>query len=174
MNTLFKESDVFIKNRPTNLSETQKANLYHELAQEVYDYKWSNGDIDSICQDLQNLNLDKTGYKLAKDLENNGTEAYDFTYDFIIWLNNIEFCFDDELTRIIKQWVTVFDIKPKFKVGDKLLLTDDLTHDFKKGDSIYIKRYDDRKAIYYIAKKKHTISREFPLEKIEAKAVINH
>ena len=64
---LFKDSEVFVKERPIKLSEKQEAEIWQKLAKEVIDNGWSDDDIDTIIEDLQSLSISDSGYEMAKD-----------------------------------------------------------------------------------------------------------
>lgn len=86
---LFKDSETFIKERPTKLSEKQEAEIWQKLAKEVIDNGWSDDDIDTIIEDLQNLSMYYSGYEMAKDLEGFSSNGnYDIDTSFTKILND--------------------------------------------------------------------------------------
>ena len=62
-NLLFQDSDVFTKERPIELSHSQKESVYKKLAKEIIDNDWSDDNIEDIIFDLKSLSFSNSGYE---------------------------------------------------------------------------------------------------------------
>lgn len=139
MSTLFKDSDVFVKQRPTDITSQQKKEFYHKMAQEIIDCKWSNSHISVIAEDLRLLSLRDNGYEMAKELDDyRASGNYSIDTSFCEWLDGLRSEYDDILEHNIRQWVKAHNIKPKWLVGFCLKVTSSKFLSFKQGEYIYI------------------------------------
>lgn len=120
---LFKDSEVFVKERPSKLSEKQETEIWQNLAKEVVNNGWSDDDIDTIIEDLQSLSMSDSGYEMAKDLDGfSANGSYDIDTSFIEWLDMLDSDFDNARRENVKRWVKAHDIKPKYKIGTQLVV----------------------------------------------------
>src|SRR3989304_6105776 len=123
MKKLFKDLEVFTEKRPEKLTEKQENEIWEKLAKEVIEGGWSNDNIDVIIEDLKNLSMSDSGYEMAKDLEGFVAKGnYKFDTSFIEWLDMLYSDFYDTKSKIIKEWVKVCNIKPKYKKDTKLIV----------------------------------------------------
>ena len=84
-NLLFQDSDVFTKERPIELSHSQKESVYKKLAKEIIDNDWSDDNIEDIILDLKSLSFSNSGYEKAKELESfNAKCSYSIDTEFIL------------------------------------------------------------------------------------------
>lgn len=152
MYTLFPDSEVFQKERPTKITNAQKIAFYKKLAKEIRKSKWSSSPEDDIVEDLESLYpFNGNGYELAKKLENYGKKAvYSIDTDLCEWLE----CIDSEYREIIKsnvkQWVKAHNPQPKFKIGSLLLITEKINFQLPVGKNVYITGINDKEAYYLI------------------------
>lgn len=154
---LFKDSETFIKERPTKLSEKQEAEIWQKLAKEVVDNGWSGDDIDTIIEDLQNLSRYDSGYEMAKDLEcfiSNGN--YDIDTSFIEWLDMLDSDFDDARRENVKRWVKAHSIKPKYEIGTQLVVKEHFTRspELQVGKVIFVNGFYENEAKYCVSNEK--------------------
>ena len=68
METLFKDSETFQKERPTKLTDKQSDELFKKLSKEVIENGWSKNDAGIIAKDLSELKYCNSGYERAKEL----------------------------------------------------------------------------------------------------------
>jgi len=154
---LFKDSEVFVKERPSKLSEKQEAEIWQNLAKEVIDNGWSDDDIDDIIEDLQNLSKSDSGYEMAKDLEGyNSKASYDIDTSFIEWLDMLDSDFDDKRRENVKRWVKAHDIKPKYEIGTQLVVKECFSRspELQVGKVIFINGYYENEAKYCVSNDK--------------------
>lgn len=154
---LFKDSETFIKERPTKLSEKQETEIWQKLAKEVIDNGWSDDDIDTIIEDLQNLSMSDSGYEMAKDLEGFSSNAdYYIDTSFIEWLDMLDSDFDDARRENVKRWVKAHDIKPKYDIGTKLVVKEHFTRspELQVGKVIFVNGYYEKEAMYSVSNEK--------------------
>ena len=154
---LFKDSETFIKERPTKLSEKQEAEIWQKLAKEVVDNGWSDDDIDTIIEDLQNLSMYDSGYEMAKDLEGFSSNGnYDIDTSFIEWLDMLDSDFDDARRENVKRWVKAHDIKPKYEKGTQLVVKERFTRspELQVGKVIFVNGYYENEAKYCVSNEK--------------------
>lgn len=148
---LFTDSEVYQKERPTKITEQQALDFYKEQAQEILDNNWSKSDIDTIVEDLSEINYDDSGYEIAKSLEDWNRKAYyDFPIDFIEFLDNLGHQKGRILANNIKDWVKAHGIKPKLSKGQKLLIEKDLNYKQKKGLVVFVNGFNENEAYYMI------------------------
>lgn len=154
---LFKDSETFIKERPTKLSEKQETEIWQKLAKEVIDNGWSDDDIETIIEDLQSLSMSDSGYEMAKDLEGfRANGSYDIDTSFIEWLDMLNSDFDDARRENVERWVKAHDIKPKYKLGTQLVVKEHFTRipELQVGNVIFVNRYYENEAKYCVSNEK--------------------
>lgn len=154
---LFKDSEVFVKERPIKLSEKQEAEIWHKLAKEVIDNGWSDDDIDTIIEDLQSLSMSDSGYEMAKDLEGfRANGSYYIDTSFIEWLDMLDSDFDDARRENVKRWVKAHDIKPKYEKGTQLVVKEHFTRspELQVGKVIFVNGYYENEAKYCVSNEK--------------------
>lgn len=154
--SLFKDSEGFVKERPMQLSENKNTEIWKKLAKQVISNGWSDDDIDTIIDDLRNLSIYDSGYKMAKDLE--GLRAcYDIDTSFIEWLDMLDSYFDEARRENVKRWVKAHGIKPKYEKGTKLVVKEHFTTIspfLQIGKVIFINGYFEHEAKYYVSNEK--------------------
>lgn len=117
---LFKDSEMFMKQRPNFVTEQQKEKWYEQNAREIIVNGWSDAEIDDIVCDLKGVSLHDSGYEIAKHLEYNGCD-YEIETEFIEFLDGLGWEFDSLKRQNLVAWVKATNPKPKFKVGDRLI-----------------------------------------------------
>jgi len=156
---LFKDSEVFVKERPIKLSEKQEIEIWQKLAKEVIDNGWSDDDIDTIIKDLQGLSMSDSdsGYEMAKDLEGwSANGNYDIDTSFIEWLDMLDSNFDDAIRENVKRWVKAHHIKPKYEIGTQLVVKEHFTRspELQVGKVIFVNGYYENEAKYCVSNEK--------------------
>lgn len=156
---LFPDSETFVKERPTKLSEKQETEIWQKLAKEVIDNGWSDDDIDTIIEDLQNLSMSDSGYEMAKDLEGfRANGSYDIDTSFIEWLDMLYSDFSDANRENVKRWVKAHNIKPKYEIGTQLVVKEHFTRspELQVGKVIYVNGYYENEAKYCVSNEKES------------------
>lgn len=154
---LFKDSEDFVKERPSKLSEKQETEIWNKLAKEVIDNGWSDDDIDTIIEDLQGLSMSYSGYEMAKDLEGfSANGSYDIDTSFIEWLDMLDSDFDDARRENVKRWVKAHDIKPKYEIGTQLVVNERFSRspELQVGKIIFVNGYYENEAKYCVSNDK--------------------
>lgn len=168
---LFKDSEMFVKERPDKLTEKQEAEIWHKLAKEVIDNKWSNEDINVIIEDLQKLSMSDSGYEMAKDLEGFGSNGnYNIDTSFIEWLDMLYSDFDDAKRENVKRWIKAHNIKPKYNEGTQLIIKEAISRnpELQIGKVIFVNGFYENEAKYCVSNKKDSESNVLIVyEKIE-------
>jgi len=169
MEKLFKEKEIFQKERPVKLTDSQKKEFYLKLAEEVIKNNWSTDDEEAIAEDLSNLSFYDNGYEMAKELEGCHSDAYyDIDPSFCEWLDDIEHLYRREVDENVKVWVKAHEIKPKYSKGTKLNVLMDFSQSFKRGDVIYITGIYENTALYVLhSDPDHKGGVLIPFEKVE-------
>lgn len=150
---LFKDSEMFIKDRPNKLTKKQESDIYKKLAKEIVDNCWSDDDIETIIEDLEKLSMSDSGYEMAKQLEGFSSNAsYDIDTSFIEWLDSFSCEFEDVKRKNVQQWVLAHNIKPKLEKGTKLVVVNDFTRssELKQGSIVYINGFHEKEAKYLV------------------------
>lgn len=154
---LIKDSETFIKERPTKLSEKQETEIWQKLAKEVIDNGWSDDDIDTIIEDLQNLSMYDSGYEMAKDLEGFSSNGnYYINTSFIEWLDMLDSDFEDARRENVKRWVKALSIKPKYEIGTQLVVKEHFTRspELQVRKVIVVNGYYEKEAKYCVSNEK--------------------
>ena len=159
MEALFQDSEVFVRERPTQPTEKQLAEFYKKTAQEIIDSGWSSSKILRIIFDLEDLApFFDSGYELAKKLEGlTSIGSYKIDMEFLDFLDNLHSDYRELLTENIKQWVKAIQPMPQWAVGDKLkIVTNNIyrVSSFSEGDEVFITSIDDKEARYVVDKDK--------------------
>jgi len=148
---IFKEKEVFQKERPKGLTDLQRQNLTKKLAAEIIDNGWSDSDISDILLDLDFLPEWESGFELAKELDRNiSAGRYKVDAEFIEWLDTFGFRFAETKLKNLKAWVAAHNIKPKFVKGQKLKIINKMPFFLGFFDTIYINYVDKKRAMYYV------------------------
>lgn len=154
---LFKDSEVFVKERPIKLGEMQEAEIWYKLAKEVIDNGWSDDDIDTIIKDLRSLSMSDSGYEKAKILEGfRANGCYDIDTSFIEWLDMLDSDFEDARRENVKRWVKAHDIKPKYEKGTQLVVKGRFTRspELQVGKVIFVNGFYENEAKYCVSNEK--------------------
>lgn len=170
METLFNDSETFMKKRPTEITKQQEIELYNFLANEIIENGWCNHDVEDIILDLKKLSIYfYEGYELAKQLEGYGMEC-DYLIDsaFINWLDDIYMYHNEILQENVKKWVKANNPMPKFNEGDKIIINERISKSKKAGMTFYITGIRQETASYVLCENKNgNVGSIFPYEKIE-------
>lgn len=153
MESIFNDSEVFIKSRPNTLNETQKQEIYKRLAQEILDNGWSDSEINDIISDLSKLSRYDSGYELAKRLESFHSKAdYDIDTEFIEWLDLFCCAFDNAIDANVRQWVKAHQIEPNYLKGSRLIVFNQFSRspELACGNTIYINGHDKDRGKYLV------------------------
>jgi len=151
---LFPDSETFVKERPTKLTEKQETEIWQKLAKEVIESGWSDDDIDDIIEDLQNLSMSDSGYEKAKDLERFSSKAsYDIDTSFVEWLDMLDSDFNDARSENVKLWVIAHDIKPKYEKGTQLIVKEYISRspELATGKVLFINGLHENEAQYLVS-----------------------
>lgn len=155
-NLLFQDSDVFTKERPIELSHSQKESVYKKLAKEIIDNDWSDDNIEDIILDLKGLSFTNSGYEKAKELEGfNAKASYSIDTSFIEWLDDFHSSFSDLIEENQRRWVIAHNVKPKIKIGQQLIIDKSFSRakDLKTGKTIFINGYKLETGMYLVNEK---------------------
>jgi hypothetical protein len=151
MSTLFNDSEVFQKERPTGPTEKQLEAMYAQIAQELIDDGYSEDDLATITEDIKNLYpFNQNGYELAKELEDNGCASYEFNAEFVEWLDWVCLRPLEIKSKNILDWVKAHNPQPKFAIGTKLYVMERLSLLLNKDQPVYIVGIDEQQACYVI------------------------
>jgi len=152
MEKLFDDSLLFQKERPTKITAQQEEKMYVDFAKEIIENQYSEYDEESIIEDLKELSWHDSGFEKAKKLED-GCASYEFTGDFIDWLDNMACERDYILKENVKMWVKAHNPQPKLEKGDQLKINESLsrTPDLKKDSVVYITGINMEQAYYTIS-----------------------
>jgi len=153
MQTLFNDAEVFQKERPTELTEKQKADFYIEQAKDLKAQGVSTDDEKDIIEDLKKLYpFRDNGFEMAKELDGYGCQAnYNIDTNFCEWLDCLYSNYNEIETQNIKDWVKAHNPQPKFQKGTKLLIVEKLCHKMDKGLEVYVNGGRPEEAVYWIS-----------------------
>ena len=166
MTTLFNDSEVFQKERPTFLPNAYFKKFCGDLAQELIDTKLCLFSKDRIRNDLEDLDFNDGGYGMAKELEQQG---WNITTILVEYLDGFSSAYSDEKDKMVKEWVKAYNIKPTFKEKQRIVLTEHVSR-FPSGTTLYINgiMYETAKYIVDI-NQKFKCGIVIPFEKLESK-----
>lgn len=152
MEKLFDDTLLVQKERPTRITKQQETELFLKLANEIIDQQYSDDDAETIAEDLAELSMHDSGFEMAKDLEG-ANASYEFTGDFIDFLDNISHERGNVLKENVKLWVKAHNPQPKLEKGDQLKISEPLsrTPDLKKDAVVYITGINMEQAYYTIS-----------------------
>jgi uncharacterized protein YfkK (UPF0435 family) len=116
---MFNDSEMFQKQRPTGLTDSQNLTFFTDMAKEVRKNNWSSNEVQDIAKDLSELNLNQNGFELGKDLDEgfNYKASYNIDVLFLEFLENIQLERMMIVNDNVKNWVKAHDIKPKLEKG---------------------------------------------------------
>lgn len=151
-NKLFADSELYQKERPSTLTDSQLKSFYKKMAKEILKNKYSESDEKDIVDDLTNLYpFRDSGFEMAKELERWKANAdYEIDSEFIGWLESLESEYDDEVQANVKDWVKAHDVKPKFDLGISLTVEIPLYRGNKIGEIVFVTGIKKETAEYYI------------------------
>jgi hypothetical protein len=154
MEQLFPDSETFQKKRPSQLTENQLKEMFLELAQEIYENKWSGNYVEEIAQDLEDAYpFDDNGYELAKELEGSTMIAtYDIDADFVAWLDSIWNAPRKIINQNVMLWVKAHNITLDLPVGTKLMCKIHKRGHYKEKEIFYVTGLKPETANYLIHK----------------------
>ena len=147
MEKLFKDKETFQKNRPLHLPNDIFLKMCEKMAEEIV----SNGfhsDKDQVSEDLQNhVDFNDDGYDMARTLDDS-CHGYNTSAMFVDHLDCLGNENDTELRKLVKQWVSAHDLKPKYKIGDKLKFESKLNIRRKEHEFMFITGIREETAEY--------------------------
>jgi len=155
MEKLFDDTLFIQKERPTQITKQQEEKMWLDLAKECIKNQYSDGDEETIAEDLKELSIHDSGFEKAKDLEQNGNADYEFEGDFIDWLDGIDWKRGAILRENTKLWVKAHNPQPKFQLGQKLIIEKELNREKHVGDIVYINGVNTEDAYYLVDKDKN-------------------
>lgn len=168
MSKLFDDSELFQKERPTKITEQQKATYCAEVAKEIKERGWSDSDTESIVNDLLTINPNDNGYEIAKDLEFDKDASYDIDSDFVSFLDDFGNGISDILAKNIEEWVAAHKLIPEFSKGQRLLIETSLNLQMKKGGIVFVTGISEKRACYWIDENENRKGGSvIPYEKVE-------
>jgi hypothetical protein len=150
MDTLFPDSEVFQKERPTNITEQQAQDYYRGVAEEIIQNGWSKSPIEYIIEDVSEISEHDSGYEIAKELESFKKASYRIETPFIEFLDDFGYNKGDILRENIRAWAAATNPQPKFTKGQKLIIETDLNYEQKKGTIIYVNSIYTEDACYVV------------------------
>lgn len=152
--TLFPPTEGVINKRPTEITAQQKQDFYKKVAQEIIKYQYSTDDEESIIEDIEQLEIRSwnSGFDLANDLKKDGTAQYEFSGDFINYLDDLMWEQGEILEENVKLWVLAHNPQPKFTLGQKLTIIKTLNHEKQAGQIVYITGVKTETANYLVDK----------------------
>lgn len=151
MEKLFPDSETFTKLRPTKITEQQEQDFYKAISEEIIKNGWSKSDLEDVIEDISQISSHHSGYEIAKDLEGFRSKAsYNIDTPFIEFLDNYGYEKNDILRENVKAWVSAHNPQPKFKKGQKLLVSITLNHEKKKDAIVYVIGFSKEIACYLI------------------------
>ena len=157
--SLFKDSEVFQKERPNKATNQQIEDFYKKIANEIKKYNYSASDLDDIIEDMKALHpFNDTGYEMAKKLEESWSNAeYEIDSDFIEYLEGIEWKYRGLIEENVKSWVKAHNPQPKLKVGDQIFIEHSLCFgkNLQKGKTAYINCIKEDIACYLVDENPH-------------------
>lgn len=149
---LFEDSELFEKERPKTMTVNQSIKMYRDIAEDIMRNQWSKpwSLLEDIISDLEDISLHESGFEIAKELEATRNANYDFTPQFIEYLDGVGFKEISIIDQNIRNWVNVHNIKPKLKVCETFTLkkTVNPNSKFTKGSLWIVHRIDEDVAIY--------------------------
>lgn len=165
---LFSDKETFVKERPKKVPETRLQKFYTDLAEEIKSEGYSDDDIETIVEDVKEMSTIDNGYEIAKHLDDRGNASYDIDPMFVDFLDNYGWRRREVFDEIIKEWVKIHDIKPKFNKGDKLIANEYLNRDYKSNAIVYVTGIKSDTARYLIdADPNRNGGTVFDFEKVE-------
>lgn len=170
--TLFKDSELFQKERPTKATEQQKSEFYKKMAKEVIKNKFvENYYEEDIIHDLKLLYpfWRNNGFEMGKILDGYGTRcSWDINTEVCEWLDCLESEYSELLDKNVKDWVKAHNPQPLFPMKTKLVVVKELNREKLSGDIIFVTGFRTETACYLVDKdperKGGTV---IPYEKIE-------
>jgi len=156
MDKLFDDTQLVQKERPTKITTQQEEQLFIDLAKECIKNQYSSDDEETIIEDLKNLSSNDSGFEKAKYLYDSGDAEYDFSGDFIDWLETIDLNGRNILKENVKTWVKAHKPQPKLEKGTKLIINESLgfRKDLKKYCIVYVTGINMEEAYYTISDNK--------------------
>ncbi len=103
-NTLFPDSETLDNKRPKVITEKQNEEFLQEVASEIIEDGYSISDKSYIIEDLRHINLNDTGFEIAKDIEE-GKAYYKIDSNFIEFLEDLSWKKSTILENNVKAWV---------------------------------------------------------------------
>ena len=156
MEKLFDDTLLIQKERPTKITAQQAEKMYLDLAKDCIEQQFSSDDEEVIAEDLKELSVNDSGFEKAKYLEDNGNADYEFSGDFIDWLDAMDYERSSILKENVKLWVKAHNPQPKLKEGDKLEIVVALSFskDLRKDCIVYVTGINMEQAYYTISEDK--------------------
>jgi hypothetical protein len=136
------------------MTVAQSIAMYDSIAKEIIENGWSKhwSSKESIISDLEDISLHESGYEIAKELENSDNAAYNFTTEFIEYLDGVGFKEIEIIDNNVRAWVNAHNITPLFSVGDKFTLNKTIASSLVKDSTWTVFRIDQDVAQYVLIK----------------------
>jgi hypothetical protein len=153
MEKLFDDSLFIQKDRPTQITSQQEEEMYAKFAEEIIDNDYSKNDAETIIKDLKELSWLDSGFEKAQKLYSDGMASYEFSGDFIDWLDDMKYERDLIIKENVKLWVKAHNPKPKLEKGAKLEIVESLglVKDLRSGTVVYVTGFNMEEAYYTVS-----------------------
>jgi len=172
--TLFNDSEVFQKERPTKPTDAQLDKFYYDSAKEIVNQGYSDSDLEDIVEDLKDLKpFNDSGFEMGKKLDRRSHASYDLSTMFLEHLEGLEWDYRQVNENNVKTWVKAHNIQPQFPKGTKLIVKESLHWKSKTGEELYITGGNPELAVYYVnANPNENGGTVLPYELVEARCSI--
>jgi hypothetical protein len=146
---LFDDKETFQKERPLCLPNSHFRTLCERLAKEIVSERFHK-DVKQVTHDLElKVNFSENGYEIARSLDDDSV-GYTINSMFVEHLDSLGYERDNALEELVKQWVEAHKPTPKYKVGDKIILTSNASFTNKKDKVMYINKIKKDTAQYAV------------------------
>ena len=174
MEKLFNDSELYIKERPKQITEQQAEKLYKEIAEEIVKDGWSDDDVEDIIQDVSEINFKENGYEIAKSLESGRRlTTYNIDAMFVEFLDCLGHRKDSIHRQNVRDWASANNPQPKFAKGQKIRVKTALSYNMKSGQEFFVTGIKQEEAYYMIHENpEHNGGYVFDYEKLEANCEI--
>ncbi len=124
MKKLFNDKEVFTKKRPDFLLSGQMDKFLNYLANMMISLGITESEPDEIVEDLSSFYpFNDSGFEMAQKLYSCGGD-YNFGSELVSFMEDIPYMLQKEINKNVEEWVKICEIKPYFKIGDKIIGND--------------------------------------------------
>ena len=143
MEKLFNDKEVFTKKRPDFLLSGQMDKFLNYLANMMISLGLTESEPDEIVEDLSSFYPfnDSSGFEMAQELYSCGGD-YNFGSELVSFMEDIPYMLQKEIDKNVEEWVKIYEIKPYFKIGDKIIGNDN------NHESYIINEINEKLAMY--------------------------